>query len=196
VLNAFDRKNTMSEPPGRSDRQPVPERSESDMTTADPFEPPQPDVAAEPESEAIPPEPIAFEDLTLAQMFGQLRRAPRPTLRALVAVARTYDAPEHEIAAYQPAYVYAPASATGRAGAGPRARSLYPLRRRYGPICPAAVRFHRRVVGCGVLANSPNRGSGAGLREGAPYLLIGFLLWLVSETVPLWRRRRAPARGS
>ena len=137
----------------------------------------------------------AFEDLTLAEAAGQFVRAPISTLRALKAVAQTptYTRPRGESAVLAaPAYLRPRADVAddGRISAAEVA-VLYDA-----DVFPASglltlVQWLMRllavaaaVVGGVVMFNTPTLSEETGLNRGVPYLLAGFLIWLLSELTP------------
>ncbi len=164
------------------------------MTDANPFDQPTPtpdQIADTGPIAVVESVPTAFEDLTLAQMFSQMRRAPGPTLRALAAIARTTDAPASDIALYAPAeQTYAVVSASTGAILAERPAAA---RRSLGLSGVDILQFALRLTalfiawyGCAFLASPIERTSPTGLADGAPYLLVGAVIWLVSELIPLF----------
>ncbi len=148
-----------------------------------------------PEATAAPVDPTPdFEDLTLAQALGLFWRAPVATLRALAAVAQT--------PLYRPkALAEAPAIFVPPATLAPtqRVRSMGASRTVEGET---ALEFPRRwalalaqwllravsltlaIFGGFVMFDAPARTEQTGLDVGAPYLVIGFVVWLLSELLP------------
>lgn len=176
-----------------------------------------------PESQA--PEPVEaernFEDRTLLEALGLLWKRPIPTLRALMAVARTpIYAPQHQ--AESPS-IFAPPPYTPISKPMPRAwsqdSSLYddepsvadpeveptvavqPVEelpaRRVLVLAQLAIRviaLLAAVRGGAIMFESPIRSEQTGLDVGAPYLLFALILWLVSELIPAGRHAaRAPS---
>lgn len=139
-----------------------------------------------PESEPVPePEaaPPAFADLTLAQALGQFVRAPRRTLAALHAATQR-AAPE----AAQPPPLPVPAA--------PAPRAVRPARRAESQR--ALVQLGLRICafllawwGGGIIVSAPVRTEQLALDPAAPFLLLGFLLWLAAEIYGDWPRLRA-----
>ncbi len=142
-----------------------------------------------------------FEDRTLLEALGMFWREPMPTLRALAAVARTptfmprYHAESPSIFA-PPPYASAPRG---------RQRLPHAVRRGTEPVAADEEFAHEfprskalilvqlilrvgalalAVLGGLVMFNSPVRSEQTGLDVGAPYLLAGFLVWLLSELIP------------
>ncbi|MBZ0300769.1 MAG: glycosyltransferase family 39 protein [Anaerolineae bacterium] len=127
-----------------------------------------------------------FEDLTLAEMFGQLLRAPRMTWQALRAVVTTpRRAPLRAVAA--PTMRPAPVSAEydPRVRRVPRANS-----RAMRVFMLRIVAFLVAWWGCGILANTPRRTETTALDAGAPFLILGFVIWLAAEWYGDWPRIR------
>jgi len=126
--------------------------------------------------------PRHFEDLTLAEMFSQLLRAPGATLRALREIASTpHSTATHGIP------LISPARPERAASSAVRARSVFDVRRRQ------AILFSWRLAafliawwGTGILANTPQRSETTALNNGAPFLAAGFLVWLGSEIYADW----------
>ncbi len=169
------------------------------MIDANPFDQPTPtpDQTADTGPIAAVSEPATFEDLTLAQMFSELRRAPGPTLRALAAVARASDAPASDLAQVGPPSLEAVYALVPATHAITIARPVVPARRSLGLSGVDILQFALRLValfvawyGCAFLASPLERTSPTGLADGAPYLLAGALIWLVSEVIPIFVRSR------
>jgi hypothetical protein len=145
-------------------------------------------------------EPPAFEDMTMAQALGLMWRSPMPTLRGLVAVARTPVIRPVAYAAEAPS-IFAPPSMQ------PTQR-VRPVRSRRPIDAEAAEEFPRvwslaliqwglrvialllTVIGGAAMFTATNLAEQTGLDVGAPYLLAGFLAWLVSEVLAYERRPR------
>ncbi len=159
--------------------------------------------------DALPPQ-RSFEDLTLAEAVGEFWHAPLATLRAISAVARTpkyspaNQAQQPSVFA-SPAYVPPPlpkAASLSAPGEPPVEVAPIPLNVELAQEYPAnrgAVWFQLilRVIGLGlavvgglVMLASPIRSEQGGLDVGAPYLLAGFVAWLVAELVPVLSRSR------
>jgi hypothetical protein len=159
----------------------------------------QTDADVDTEKQRAAPEPL-FEDLTLAEVLDQLRRAPITTLRALVAVSRTPVAVPPRTPALRPAY----ASSGAIRDSGVMLPGLYGER----PALPSdsipevpqiddsigagreAIQLVLRVIafvlawwGTLKMVSSLTRSEADGLNVGIPYLLIGFGVWLVSEII-------------
>ncbi len=131
-----------------------------------------------------------FADLTLAQALGQFVRAPGQTLAALRAAIQD-DAPLPVSAASVPERLPAPAPAavttpavTARAAAPAERRAVVQLGLRIGAFLLA-------WWGGGIMANAPLRTEQLALDAGAPFLLLGFLVWLGAEVYGDWPRLRA-----
>lgn len=137
-----------------------------------------------------------FEDLTLAEMVGQLLRAPGATWQALREVASTPRT--------------APVRSTAFVS---HARTASAVRRRDQPVSSGwhvtqrtGIVFGLRLTafvlawwGSGILANTPQRSETTALTAGTPFLLLGFLVWLGSELYgdwpnvrQWWEKRRQP----
>lgn len=133
-----------------------------------------------------------FEDLTLAQAVAQLWRAPVSTLRALKAVAQTPDYTRQRAEApsvfARPAY-QSPASAYALSDTTPVAVArdhLFPLNPllTLGQWLLRLLALALAVVGGAVMFVNPLRSEETGLNVGAPYLIAGVLVWLISELFP------------
>ena len=133
--------------------------------------------------EASVSEPTRFEDLTLAELIEQFLRAPGMTLRSLREVA---NAPR--------------GGRVPDVGVVPVRRSQPRARRREGldvnrrAALQLGLRFTAFVIawwGCGILANTPQRTETTALDNGAPFLIIGFLIWLGAEVFGDWPQIRA-----
>ncbi len=122
-----------------------------------------------------------FEDRSLAEVVGQLWHAPRSTLQALVQVTKTprYRRPERVILAPRPQSIEPPRIAD--TVAQPRVDGR--LARQFG------LRLAALIIawwGTGILANSPIRTEEIALRNGLPFLLAGFGLWIVADVYGEW----------
>ena len=156
-----------------------------------------------PDDEPVEPEPSepAFEDLTMAEALGLLWRAPISTLRAFVAVAQTPSfVPQHQ--AHSPSIFAPPMTRPTPAWKMlPGQPELYEETRLVDRdelaqefptrVGVALVQWLMRigalalaVAGGLIMLNSPVRSEASGLNVGAPYLLAGFFLWLLSELIP------------
>ena len=160
-----------------------------------------------------------FEDLTLAEAVGMMRRAPLATLRALTAVAQTpVYTPKHQaegpsIFAPRP---YVPPRMPAKPVPAPAEVEVLPEATVESPKADAedqefprskfwlAVQLGARLIalalavrGGAVMLQSPIRSEQGGLDVGAPYLLAGFLLWLLAELIPLLfdRASREPLKS-
>lgn len=122
-----------------------------------------------------------FEDLTLAEATGQLVRAPRATLRAIQTVALSRPETVPVIALPQPATrskrrpVFIVAD---------RAREAVQLFLRL-------VAFIVALYGNNVMAFARIRTEEVALNAGVPFLIAGFVLWLLAELVGEWPALRA-----
>lgn len=150
-----------------------------------------PPEASDNEPQATPDR--SFEDFTLAEAVGQMRRMPAATLRALRQVARAPRGATAAPVALTPA-VRAPVQRRQKGRAQPvpdaqrREAALFGLR---------MTAFLVAWWGAGILANTPLRSEEVALAAGAPFLLGGFLIWLGSELYADWpeiQRRRAQRR--
>jgi hypothetical protein len=143
----------------------------------------------------------SFEDLTLAEAFGQLWRAPIPTLRAIIQVARTPEAAPKKTPILRPAYAVA--------GVVREADVALPGLIREQPSAPSrpdvpevpqiedhlSKRRELQQLGLRVIAfllawwatltmvSSPSRSEAEGLDAGMPMLVIGFVVWLAAEAL-------------
>ncbi len=172
-------------------------------------EQPPHDIPAEPEAERD------FEDLTLEEAVGLLWRKPFSTWRAISAVARTPAFTQNRA---EPPSVFAPpvpAYAPPMLPPKPRVPAFVselpaaavPATLEAADEFPSSrlivfVQLILRLVALGlaiwggvIMFQSPIRSEQTGLDMGAPYLLTGFLLWLLSELLkPIFDRRPRPAR--
>lgn len=131
-----------------------------------------------------------FADLTLAEALGQFVRAPLRTLIALrVAIQDHEPLPAPVQPAPAPLPVPTPASAAEPVA---QAQPHTPAARR------ASVQLGLRIGafllawwGGGIVANAPLRTEQLALDAGAPFLLLGFLVWLGAEVYGDWPRLRA-----
>lgn len=134
-----------------------------------------------------------FEDLTLAEAFEQLWRKPVSTLRALIAVAQR---PDYTRQRAQSPSVFAPQAVKHRSrgftlsDTTPTATipqdNLFPLNPLLilGQWLLRLLALVLAVVGGAVMFVNPLRSEDTGLNVGAPYLIAGFLVWLLSELLP------------
>jgi hypothetical protein len=157
--------------------------------------PPEPEVSAL-AVEDIPAEPErAFEDLTLSEAFGAFLQQPGATVRALFAVAQAEDAGKAPAPSRNPfsrLHSDRPQRAKRQMSAVEQ-RELAILGGRFAA-------FFLALWGCAVMANAPLRTETLALDAGAPYLLLGFMLWVIIEcfvSFPAlrrwWDERRAKA---
>ncbi|MBC8100182.1 MAG: glycosyltransferase family 39 protein [Armatimonadetes bacterium] len=128
-----------------------------------------------------------FEDLTLAELLGQLRRAPRQTLRALAVVAaplqRTRLAPSLPIVA-------APiVDTTPRAEPFDFASALPAILRLGAYGLALFVAFYGSRIFLGQPTGPAYGMAGVGLSEGLPFLAFAFALVLFTELVLSATRR-------
>ena len=146
--------------------------------------------------EEIPsPEPW-FEDLTVAEMLGLLRRSPVSTLRSLVTVARTPVTPRRA-PARRPAYATGTVGRDGIEFPGRYRDGIAALSRSSIPDVPQievsigagreALLLALRVIafilawwGTLTMVSSVTRSEADGLNIGMPYLVIGFVVWWVA----------------
>lgn len=156
-------------------------------------------VAEQPSAADRAAEQQAFEALTLAQAAGLLRRAPRQTWRSLVAVMQT---PTYAPAPTISAPPVAAAEDLARAHEAADEPVNAPLHEVEAPAVDRRqelLRLAFYIAGFGlawwgglVMLNAPIKSEETSLNVGAPYLLIGFLLWLAGEWLPdLLRRWRS-----
>lgn len=156
-------------------------------------DPSQHDSPNEPQYRAEPPIERDFEDLTLAEALSQLWRRPITTFRALKAVAQTPDYSRQRAGSpsvfARPAY-QSPLRVLSSPDTAPVAvipqDDLFPR----SPLLVLAQWLTRllalalAVVGGLVMFVNPLRSEETGLNAGAPYLIAGFLVWLLSELFP------------
>ncbi len=150
-----------------------------------------------------------FEELTLAEAVGLLWRAPISTARAIWAVAQTPS--------FQPRYqagapsVFAPPAYTPPASVRVASSTQVPAPEPILAVDQTPLEFPQsgywvfiqlviRMAAVGlavwggiVMFASPIRSEQTGLDLGAPYLLAGFFLWLLSELLPAIFSRRPRA---
>jgi hypothetical protein len=139
----------------------------------------------ETQEEGSAAEPRRFEDLTLAEAFEQFLHAPGMTLRSLREVA---NAPR---SGRGPDMAFVPLRQTKVEKAVRIPQGLDVKRR---AALQLGLRFTAFVIawwGCGILANTPQRTETTALDNGAPFLIIGFLLWLGAEIFGDWSQIRA-----
>ncbi len=121
-----------------------------------------------------------FEDLTLAELTGQFLRAPRATWRALVDVARTPNWAESGLSLTIPApipiaplespiYVNAPLIETDESRRDVLKFALY------------IVAFLSSLLGNIILVSAKTRYESLQLNRAAPFLLLGFFIWIGAE---------------
>ncbi len=136
---------------------------------------------------------VAIEDLTLAEMFGQVLRSPAHTLRALRQVLSTpleTDKPkigafsEQKAAAWRPVRnrstrVVRKLSEAERVA---RQRDVFLL-------STHLVAFMVAVFGNWIMATE--RTEATGLAGGLPFLLAGFCIWIAGDVFSAWPLRRA-----
>lgn len=130
-----------------------------------------------------------FDDLTLAEALDQIWRYPNATLPSLMSVLFTPR--------YQPLPVNAPqvAAAPPAIQAGGASDDETASRKNRFQDVAQKVRSDRRVVqlglyltafliawiGSDILVNVPRRTETTALNRGAPYLFLGFLVWLAAD---------------
>ena len=160
----------------------------------------------------------SFEDLTLAEAVGAFWHAPLATLRSIAVVARTPKYTPRN-SAQAPSTFAAPTYAPPPLPTKPvttAAPTSIPEFTDTQPVAPSAVvelaqeypasggatwlQLILRLIGLGlavagglVMLASPIRSEQTGLDVGAPYLLVGFVVWLVAELVPILTRSRLAA---
>lgn len=126
-----------------------------------------------------------FEDLTLSEALSGFVQHPVQTLRALFAVAQAEDAGK--------ATVQRRSQFSRRIRESRVARRMTPQEQREFAILGGRIAaFLLALWGCGIMANAPLRTETLALNAGAPYLLMGFLLWVGVElyvSFPALQRR-------
>lgn len=143
-----------------------------------------------------PAQEIDFEDLTLAEALGRFVRAPLETWRLLAEVAQT----PATVPVSGPRVALGPAKPLE---AQPTSLTFDAEPPTAGKFTPAAYARARRSAiqlglyfiaflvawwGSNILVNSPLRIESLALDVGAPFLLSGFLLWLIAEAYGDWPR--------
>jgi drug/metabolite transporter superfamily protein YnfA len=123
-----------------------------------------------------------FEDLTLAEALSQFWHAPRSTVQALRAVVTTSREGQVRATDFVPRL---PQVMTRE-----RRSKLNTDQRQALQLGLRLTAFILAWWGAGILANSPQRTEAVALAAGAPFLLLGFLMWLVSEWYGDWPRIR------
>ncbi|MFQ3566484.1 MAG: hypothetical protein SNJ59_05755 [Aggregatilineales bacterium] len=157
------------------------------------------------QSEPSSGEPAAvrpFEDYTLAEALAAFLRAPVSTFKAVAAIAReTPEAP----APLSSAMAKAPVPARMLPTVPPA-----PLRDEILDVPQLAwrevVQLVLRVIafvlawwGSFVMVNAPVRSEAVGLAGGLPWLLLGFMVWVAAEFVPILGARetsRSPSQAA
>lgn len=115
-----------------------------------------------------------FEDLSIAEAIGTFLRQPARTLRAFLAVTQAGDAGKAVVQRRNsPTHTVVKTKVT-RQMTVQEQRDLLVLGGRLGAFLLA-------LWGCGIMANAPLRTETLALDAGAPYLLMGFLLWVIVE---------------
>lgn len=126
-----------------------------------------------------------FEDLTLAEMTGQFMRAPRATWRALQTVTQS----RREVVELPVVPVAVPVGDSRPLFQAPvliapdRAREAVQLGLR-------VIAFLVALYGNNILAFARTRTEESALNVGAPFLIAGFVLWLIAELVGAWPELR------
>ena len=140
------------------------------------------------------------EDLTVAEVVSQFLRAPVSTLRAVHRVATTSDHQTEE-----QVHVAGPIALPAHVAADQSPVRMRTLLEDHESR--AARQLGLRLValllawwGSGILANTPQRTEATALFAGAPFLVLGFMVWLGAELYGDWpalqrwlARRRADA---
>ncbi len=133
-----------------------------------------------------------FEDLTVAEMLGQLRRSPQMTLQAIRQISRTARTDDSHVTPIPHSVQIASAgSAVMGRDAALTAQSLDTDQRR--EAFQLGLRLTALVVawwGSGILANAPLRTEELALNVGAPYLFLAFFIWLGAEIYGSWPQIR------
>lgn len=132
---------------------------------------------------AVLPEAPRLEDLTLAELIGQMRHAPRATLRGLSHLLSPSAIPVDasvQLADLKPALAISSAQAVSPLTAEQQAE----LRREVLQFSLRIVAFLVALYGSAIMWSE--RTEQFGLNVGAPFLLVGFLLWLVAEGASVW----------
>jgi hypothetical protein len=154
--------------------------------TITPHEDDVPELEAVPEPEDAPP---VFADLTLAEALSAFRRAPRQTLAALRAVARSAEPASAQVR-LRPLAASAPAAPQAAAAADTPARPAAE-RRALAQLGLRISAFLLAWWGGSIITSAPLRTEQLALDPAAPFLLAGFLVWLAAEGYGDWPRLRA-----
>lgn len=136
-----------------------------------------------------------FEDLTIAEMLGLLRRSPVSTLRSLITVTRTPVTPRRA-PARRPAYARTGIELPERHRLAAWSRASVPDVPQIEDTISAgreAILLALRVIafvlawwGTLTMVSSVTRSEADGLNVGMPYLVIAFFVWLVAEILAGW----------
>lgn len=141
-----------------------------------------------------------IEDLTLSELIGRWISAPRPTWRSLRRLMRGSSAANRLGNQASSATLAQPPSSSPTPSiiAGASLRSLPHKLRQAGVI---QLLLYGLAVVCAISGSVIARGSenlpradGHSLLVAAPYLWLGFLLWLAAETVGNWKQLRGQWR--
>ena len=132
---------------------------------------------------------VPFDDLTLAEVVAQFARAPLVTWRALVAVAQTPTWTQAMPSASQTTQVVtrpvsvavSPTSARSAGREGRKVTERVAIR-----LGMYLLAFLLAWWGSGILVNAPTRTEAMALDVGAPFLLAGFVVWLLAELFGDW----------
>ncbi|MBI1278032.1 MAG: hypothetical protein GC179_07885 [Anaerolineaceae bacterium] len=137
---------------------------------------------------------VAIEDLTLAEMLGQLLRAPIQTLRGLGQVITTplgRDSAKQKVSnfsTWQPKIrIPKPAEALSPEERAARQHDVFLLSTR-------VVAFFVAVYGNWMMATE--RTEATGLAGGFPLLLAAFLIWIAGDVFSTWTLRRTRTADS
>ncbi|MCS7002833.1 MAG: hypothetical protein NZ518_08290, partial [Dehalococcoidia bacterium] len=189
----------------------VPGQSESAVVAGAPPEETASDRAEEPADSAALPLSVerAFEDLTIAEMLGRLRREPGRTLDALMTVLQSEPAERRPRSAHAPKR--RPELAAAGAGSSPVVSTSTPVivsqslaarpvtslpsirdaseedraasERGLLRIALLIAAFGLALIGTAIMQTSPIRSEAEALNPGLPWLIAGLVVALIAEWI-------------
>ena len=135
-----------------------------------------------------------FEDLTISEFLAHLLRAPAATLRRYQRAVRSANAREQQIAVRVPAQSESHAASAGSGSDWVALRNAPNrlLQSEYPRLVLYLIAFAFALAGSGFARGSAEitRSEGNALQAAAPYLWLGFLLWLLADVSAHWRQVR------